>query len=443
MENFLGGSNRIKREEYSKDSITNDEDYEIRSELDRSDRLIKTDPEAALEGFNRILQGGLKSPRALYGRARALDILSEKKRSNKLLEASVKTFTDLLGLGDKVPDDLMTLAGNRCVERMNFRGWNAKALDVLDLMAKRFSENSDIKNQIGTQYLLMGEDRKARKPFQEVLRTDPLNAYAARHLGFILKIEGKYERGVELLLKGIKLSKEDVDGKFYYHLGEGLRRLGKEKEANEIYKEGVAKGKFLSFWQRSLYNVEGLKGQPVWTKEETGQAGGLLLLEHNWREIRKEAEAMISSFDAEKEGLLDTGDWGQLDLYVRGRRQASCDRAPKTCAIIDSIPAATTNVRGQVKFSRMLPGTHVKPHSGPTNCRLRAHLGLKVPANNGDLKLRVADKLLFWEEGRVIVFDDSFDHEVWHEADSERIVLIVDLWHPDLDEATRASLHPI
>ena len=38
-----------------------------------------------------------------------------------------------------------------------------------------------------------------------------------------------------------------------------------------------------------------------------------------------------------------------------------------------------------------------------------------------------------WAEGRCLIFDDSFEHEVWHEGDSDRVVLICDLWHPDLD----------
>lgn len=33
----------------------------------------------------------------------------------------------------------------------------------------------------------------------------------------------------------------------------------------------------------------------------------------------------------------------------------------------------------QIKFSVMQPGTHVWPHTGPTNCRLRMHLGLVIP----------------------------------------------------------------
>lgn len=91
-------------------------------------------------------------------------------------------------------------------------------------------------------------------------------------------------------------------------------------------------------------------------------------------------------------------------------------------------------------------GTHVHAHSGPTNCRLRAHLGLKVPSDPTGLStLRVADQQLTWEEGKLLVFDDSFDHEVWYDNPQRepRIVLIMDLWHPELTKAQRQSLSPI
>ena len=84
------------------------------------------------------------------------------------------------------------------------------------------------------------------------------------------------------------------------------------------------------------------------------------------------------------------------------------------------------------------------PHTGPTNCRLRAHLGLSV--DKGDearMRLRVADKTLRWREGEIFVFDDSFEHEVRHDGERERLVLIVDLWHPDLSEEQRRTLSPI
>ena len=91
----------------------------------------------------------------------------------------------------------------------------------------------------------------------------------------------------------------------------------------------------------------------------------------------------------------------------------------------------------------MSPGTKVWPHVGPTNCRLRMHLGLIVPEPREKIFLTVKGEKLFWEEGKVLIFDDSFEHEVEHNGDSFRMILIVDVWHPELDEGTKRSLSPI
>jgi aspartyl/asparaginyl beta-hydroxylase (cupin superfamily) len=37
--------------------------------------------------------------------------------------------------------------------------------------------------------------------------------------------------------------------------------------------------------------------------------------------------------------------------------------------------------------------------------------------------------------GRCVVFNDFLEHEAWNATSGERIVLVVDLWHPDLSEA--------
>ena len=66
----------------------------------------------------------------------------------------------------------------------------------------------------------------------------------------------------------------------------------------------------------------------------------------------------------------------------------------------------------------MDPGTHVTPHCGPTNAKLRCHLGLVVPDSS---VIRVADQKIHWRELGCIVFDDSLEHEVWN-PDAERAV---------------------
>lgn len=60
-------------------------------------------------------------------------------------------------------------------------------------------------------------------------------------------------------------------------------------------------------------------------------------------------------------------------------------------------------------------------HCGPTNCRLRAHLGLKVPEKTS---IRVATETKTWRDGQWLIFDDSYEHEVWHNGTTPRLVLI-------------------
>ena len=43
-----------------------------------------------------------------------------------------------------------------------------------------------------------------------------------------------------------------------------------------------------------------------------------------------------------------------------------------------------------------------------------------------------------WVAGRVTILDDSFEHEVFNDADDEhRVILLIDVWHPELTPAER------
>lgn len=153
---------------------------------------------------------------------------------------------------------------------------------------------------------------------------------------------------------------------------------------------------FLSKYQRSLYNVERLTARPWWNKEQTPYSTLYDKLERYYKEIRKEGLSVLNKegyFKDETENLRDVGDWKQFELYARGiKRDENCKRCPITCKIIDDELDAKSCRRGQVKFSVMHPGTHVWPHCGPTNCRLRIHLGLKVPPKT---YIRVADEIRY------------------------------------------------
>ena len=52
------------------------------------------------------------------------------------------------------------------------------------------------------------------------------------------------------------------------------------------------------------------------------------------------------------------------------------------------------------------------------------------------MRIRVGDEIREWRAGECLIFDDSFEHEVWHDGEGDRIVLICDMWHPELDVPT-------
>ena len=82
-------------------------------------------------------------------------------------------------------------------------------------------------------------------------------------------------------------------------------------------------------------------------------------------------------------------------------------------------------------------------HSGSSNLRMRCHLGLDVPEPD-KARLRVGTEWRTWSEGKAFAFDDAFQHEVVHEGDRDRVVLVVDVWHPGLSAADIAVLsHPV
>jgi hypothetical protein len=154
-------------------------------------------------------------------------------------------------------------------------------------------------------------------------------------------------------------------------------------------------------------------------------------LEAHAQEIREEVLALDPSrFTPESERIPRTGDWDVVFFYERGRRHDEiCDACPATTRVIEGDGAMRT-AGGLIYVSRMRPGTHIHAHRGPTNLRLRCHLGIAV--SDGDCAIRVEDQSRRWSEGRCLVFDDSFEHEAWNHSTDDRIVLIVDVWHPDL-----------
>jgi len=289
----------------------------------------------------------------------------------------------------------------------------------------------------------------------------------------------------------------------------------------------VAKAMALGIWQRTdqrpgyLYPKKTLTARPWWS-DESASFENLKLLDPtealwrtardmvaNFSTLRHELVPEVSSSPAisssaetsedetfapltagsidDNQGLLQTeltsdvehvadqGKWTQLEFVQNGHwvlPSNARSRYPATTAFLESLlapgGAAEALPKASMLLSFLAPGTHLRPHCGPTNHRLRLHLPLVVPNSQDNFdhdhlgshgypevprptrqslleqkgtRLRVGNVTREWREGEVAVFDDSFEHEAWNDHRHRvRSVLLVDVWHPELTEEEREAV---
>lgn len=188
-------------------------------------------------------------------------------------------------------------------------------------------------------------------------------------------------------------------------------------------------------WQQPLRYYPGLTSKP-W--HDPAIFDWVPRVEEAFPKIRAEALALLEAgqFVMNANENLAEGTWTEIRLFSEGHVFANNRvAAPRTAELIASIPGATT--AGLAFFAHVGPGTHVARHWGPHNARLRCHLGLVVPPG---CSMRVGAETKAWEEGKLMVMDDSFEHEVWNTSTESRLVLVFDVWHPDLTPSQIAAI---
>lgn len=138
-------------------------------------------------------------------------------------------------------------------------------------------------------------------------------------------------------------------------------------------------------------------------------------------------------------GLLDNPAWSTLYLWENGAATPGArERFPKTFTALEKVPMPDITTRApSILFSLLQPGARIEPHHGMINTRLICHLPLVVPPGCG---FRVGNEMREWHVGKLMIFDDTIEHEAWNDSDEDRILLIFDIWRPELDEPERAAV---
>lgn len=136
-------------------------------------------------------------------------------------------------------------------------------------------------------------------------------------------------------------------------------------------------------------------------------------------------------------------DWSAFHFSRRGQPyEDNRRRCPQTTALLDRLPLMRVpGYAPEPMFSVLKPKTRIPPHYGSVNGRLVVHLPLIVPPDCGALK--AGSEARAWVEGRVMVFDDAALHEAWNDSDQTRVVLIFDVWNPQLSAVEREGFSAV
>ncbi|MEA5418516.1 aspartyl/asparaginyl beta-hydroxylase domain-containing protein [Spirulina sp. CCNP1310] len=158
-------------------------------------------------------------------------------------------------------------------------------------------------------------------------------------------------------------------------------------------------------------------------------------LEANWTVIRQELDQILERVEdlpnfqdisKRQYSIANDDRWKTYFFWAFSfRAEQNCDRCPQTTKLLETIPGLKVAF-----FSILAPGKHIPRHCGKHKGFIRYHLALKVPEPRAQCRIQIADQVAIWEEGKSLIFDDTYDHEVWNDTEGYRAVLFLDVMRP-------------
>lgn len=158
------------------------------------------------------------------------------------------------------------------------------------------------------------------------------------------------------------------------------------------------------------------------------------ILESNWLKIKSELDTQLTSNPrlkkrSKKQKVNYHGSWKTMPLMTWGVKfHKNINNFPVTITILNQIPGLVS-----ASFNLLEKNAEIKPHFGETNASFRVHLGLIVPGKLPDVGINVKDVSKSWEEGKILVFCDGFEHSAWNHSNNDRYILLLDIIKPELD----------
>ena len=285
----------------------------------------------------------------------------------------------------------------------------------------------------------LGDDRAASAFFQAALNQ------ASAQGDIPVALQPMLQRAENFLAESQK--------RFEQHLLDSLHKSGVTGEARIENAIDLLLGKKQLYLQQpSSFYFPGLPQKQFYERSEFDWIGAI---EAKIPEMRSELLSVLSdgqdfapyvesSEDRPRAAnpLINDPSWGAYYFWKNGEIvEEHAVRCPATMAALDLAPMPRIDKRSPIAlWSLLKPGTHIKPHHGLLNTRLICHIPLIVPEN---CALRVGNDTRAWKEGEALIFDDSFEHEAWNRSAETRVVLLFEVWRPEIGMAEREALTAI
>lgn len=158
-------------------------------------------------------------------------------------------------------------------------------------------------------------------------------------------------------------------------------------------------------------------------------------LEENWQVIRQELDVVLQhtadlpnyqDISPRQQNISPDNLWKTYFFYAFGlKAEQNCAQCPETARLLQRVPGLKVAF-----FSILAPQKQIPEHRGKHKGVLRYHLGLKIPQPITSCGIRINGEVAHWEEGKSLIFDDTFLHAAWNHSDDYRVVLFLDVARP-------------
>lgn len=292
---------------------------------------------------------------------------------------------------------------------------------------------------IGELKARAGDDRAANSFFQAALNQadstsdlpSAISPMLNRAREFVSQVQIKFEQH---LFEGIRAAGLSRDGR----VGNAIDMLlGRKK----LYLQEPSSFYFPGLPQRQFYE----RSEFPWLREIEDAVPGMLDELHAVLADGNDFAPYVEATDDRPHAanpLINDPSWGAYYFWRNGEIvPESAARCPVTMKMLQMAPMPRIDQRSPIAlWSLLKPGTHIQPHHGLLNTRLICHIPLIVP---NDCALRVGNETRAWRSGEALIFDDSFEHEAWNRSRDTRVILLFEIWRPEISLEEREALTTI